>query len=232
MEPRNHEPQADEGRLLLLDKPKGWTSFDVVARVRTILQVKKIGHAGTLDPLATGLLILCTGRKTREIDRYAGMEKEYRVRMILGFRTPSFDAETPATPYGSFEGITEEHVRSVLSGFVGVRTQIPPMWSAVKVKGRRLYKYARKGIEVERKPREVCIHSIALDDFSPPEVGFTVVCSKGTYVRTLVDDVGIQLGCGAYVTALERTRIGQFRLKDALSVEAVMAQGSRAGIVS
>lgn len=220
------ESGMDSGRVLLLDKPVGWTSFDVVARVRHILQIKKIGHAGTLDPLATGLLILCTGRMTREIEQFTGLEKEYRVRMMLGARTPSFDAESNVCAVGSLEGITVEKVRETLAGFVGYQTQIPPMWSAVKVNGRRLYKYARKGIEIERKPREVFIRSITLDQYTPPEIECTVVCSKGTYIRTLVDDAGMRLGCGAYVTMLERTRIGEFRLEDAVSIEEVMPRRS------
>jgi len=226
VETLNREPDVDSGRVLLLNKPRGWTSFDVVARVRHILGIKKIGHTGTLDPLATGLLVLCTGRMTREIERFTGLEKEYRVRMMLGARTPSFDAESAVSVVGSLDGITEERVREALAGFTGYQTQIPPMWSAVKVKGRRLYKYARKGIEVERKPREVFIRSIVLDEYSLPEAEFTVVCSKGTYIRTLVDDAGMRLGCGAYVTMLERTRIGEFRLEDAVSIEELVPQTS------
>jgi tRNA pseudouridine55 synthase len=213
------EPEA--GRVLLVHKPQGWTSFDVVHRLRWILGVKKAGHAGTLDPMATGLLVICTGRKTKEIGQFLGLDKEYTVHMILGARTASYDAETAITERRSTEGITEDKVREVVSEFVGPQTQIPPMWSAAKVDGTRLYKLARKGKTVERTPREVYIRSITPLQIDVPDVLLKVECSKGTYIRTLVDDIGIRLGCGAHVAALERTRIGKFRLEDALSIEEV-----------
>ncbi len=202
-------------RLLLLNKPKGWTSFDVVAKLRRILGIRKIGHAGTLDPMATGLLIICTGQRTKEIDRFMGLEKEYRATMRLGGVTPSYDAETPVTAVHSIEGISESHVRAAMQEFTGTITQIPPMHSAVKVHGRRLYRYARRGREVERPAREVEIRSIEVEAVHLPDVTFVVRCSKGTYVRTLVHDIGQHLGCGAYLTALERTRIGSYHLDDA-----------------
>ncbi len=211
--------EQGEGQVLLVNKPRGWTSFDVASRVRTLLHVRKVGHAGTLDPMATGLLILCTEKKTKDIDRFQGMEKEYRVGMVLGARTSSFDAETPITEYHSTEDITAEAIRKVMAGFVGSQLQLPPMWSAVKVGGKRLYKYARKGKEVERTQREVLISSITVSDITIPFVEFTVVCSKGTYVRSLVNDIGTQLGCGAYVASLVRTRIGEFHLDGALTLE-------------
>ena len=211
--------ERDPAQVLLVRKPEGWTSFDVVHRLRHLLRVKKAGHAGTLDPMATGLLIVCTGSKTKEIGRYQGMEKEYRVTMVLGARTASFDAETPVTERRSTDAITEAQIREVLSGFVGSQAQTPPMWSAAKVGGTRLYKLARKGKTVERAPREIFVRSMTLVRIEMPAVEFVVACSKGTYVRTLVDDIGMQLGCGAYVAALERTRIGDFRLEDALSIE-------------
>jgi tRNA pseudouridine55 synthase len=213
------EPEA--GRVLLVRKPQGWTSFDVVHRLRWMLGVRKAGHAGTLDPMATGLLIICTGRKTKEIRQYQGLDKEYTVHMILGAQTASYDAETAITERRSTEGITEDTVRQVVSEFVGPQTQVPPMWSAVKVDGTRLYKLARKGKTVQRMPREVCIRSITLLQIDVPDVLLKVECSKGTYIRTLVDDIGRRLGCGAHVAALERTRIGEFRLEDALSIEEV-----------
>ena len=207
------------GEMFLVRKPQGWTSFDVVARLRTILHIEKIGHAGSLDPLATGLMIVCTGRMTKEIDRFMGLEKEYVATIRLGGRTPSFDSETPVTETLSIDGITADAVVSVLSQFLGPQIQIPPMWSALKVGGKPLYKYARKGRVVDRKPREVMIHSITPKQIRIPDVTFTVVCSKGTYIRTLADDVGQRLGCGAYLTGLERTRIGDFRLEDAFALE-------------
>jgi len=208
-----------EGEMLLVDKPQGWTSFDVVNKIRSLFHVRRIGHAGTLDPMATGLLIVCSGRKTKELSQFVGLEKEYEGEMILGARTPSFDAETPVSERRSTEGVTEERVRSVLREFVGQQTQIPPMWSAVKVQGRRLYEYARKGVEVGRSPREVFITSITPGRIAVPTVAFTVVCSKGTYIRALVDDAGQRLGCGAYLSALRRTRIGPYRVTDALAIE-------------
>ncbi len=211
----------DEGEILLVQKPKGWTSFDVVNRLRGILHVRKAGHAGTLDPMATGLLIVCTGKETKRIDRLQATEKEYDVTMVLGARTPSFDAETEISERRSLDGITEDLVREVLQSYVGPQIQVPPMWSAAKVSGKRLYKYARKGETIERKPREVFVRAITLKDTAIPEVRFTIVCSKGTYVRSLVDDIGMRLGCGAYVSALERTRSGEFLLSQALTIEEI-----------
>jgi len=208
-----------QGEMLLVNKPKGWTSFDVVNKIRGILHVRKIGHAGTLDPLATGLLIICTGKKTREIDQYQAQEKEYDATVLLGARTASFDAETPVIEWKSTDGVTAESVREALTGFVGYQTQLPPMWSAAKVRGKRLYKYAKKGIEVERRPREIQVASIEPTLIDVPQVRFTVVCSKGTYIRTLADDLGRNLGCGAYLQSLTRTRIGEYLLRDAVSIE-------------
>jgi tRNA pseudouridine55 synthase len=205
--------------MLLVRKPKGWTSFDVVNKIRSIFHVRKIGHAGTLDPLAEGLLIVCTGKKTREINLYQGQEKEYDAAILLGARTASFDAETPVIEWKSTEGITAEAVREVLGGFVGYQTQLPPMWSAAKVGGTRLYKYAKKGIVVERRLREILISSIEPTLIDIPQVRFTTVCSKGTYIRTLADDIGRKLGCGAYLESLTRTRIGAYRLSEAVTIE-------------
>jgi len=214
----DRELNLAEGEMLLVDKPKGWTSFDVVHKIRSLFHVKKIGHAGTLDPLATGLLIVCTGKKTREIDLYQGQEKEYDATILLGARTASFDAETPVIEWKSTEDLTAEAVRETLAGFVGYQTQLPPMYSAAKVRGKRLYKYAKKGIEVERRLREILISSITPTFIDIPHVRFTVVCSKGTYIRALADDIGQKLGCGAYLESLNRTRIGQYRLADAVSI--------------
>jgi tRNA pseudouridine55 synthase len=215
------ETSGGEGNFLLINKPRGWTSFDVVRKVRGALGVKKVGHAGTLDPMATGLLIVCTGKATKEIERFQDLEKEYRVLMTLGGRTESYDAETPVVEQRSIDGITEEKIRRTLDSFVGRIVQYPPMWSAVKLGGKRLYHYARKGKTVERKPREVTVSSITLDSVTLPEVRFTVICSKGTYIRTLVDDVGQKLGCGAYVSGLERRRIGPYTLDQAMDVSAL-----------
>lgn len=225
----NRDLDLAQGEMLLINKPKGWTSFDVVNKIRGVFHVRKIGHAGTLDPLATGLLIVCTGRKTREIDKYQGQEKEYDATILLGARTASFDAETPVIEWKSTDGVTPEQVRGVLAGFVGYQTQLPPMWSAAKVRGTRLYKYAKRGIEVERRPREILISSIEPTTIDIPHIRFTVVCSKGTYIRTLADDIGRKLGCGAYLESLTRTRIGAYRLEDASTIEEMVRYKSSRG---
>jgi tRNA pseudouridine55 synthase len=208
-----------EGEILLVDKPSGWTSFDVVNKIRHTFGVRRVGHAGTLDPLATGLLIVCTGRRTREVQQYVGLEKEYEAEMELGAITPSYDAESEVTLRRSIEGITESRIQETLAQFVGVQRQLPPLWSAVKVGGRRLYEYARKGKEVERPLREIEITTITPGKIALPAVSFTVVCSKGTYVRTLVHDIGERLGCGAFLRSLRRTRIGTYSVADAFTVD-------------
>lgn len=215
----NREMQIAEGEMLLVHKPKGWTSFDVVNKIRCLFHLTKAGHAGTLDPMATGLLIVCTGKLTKEIQQYMNLEKEYVATMILGAQTESHDAETPIIARHTTDDITEEAVRMTLEQFVGYQTQVPPMWSAVKVGGTRLYKLARKGEEVERKPREIFIRLIELLSLSLPEVRMRIVCSKGTYVRTLAHDVGQRLGCGAYLSDLERVRLGEYRLFDAMTID-------------
>ncbi|MEW6512245.1 MAG: tRNA pseudouridine(55) synthase TruB [Bacteroidota bacterium] len=223
----SRERRLSEGEVLLLDKPKGWTSFDVVNKIRRLFRVKKVGHAGTLDPLATGLLLVCTGRKTKEMQEFVGLEKEYEAEMIIGARTASYDAATPVLETRPIEGITAGLVRETLAGFVGTQKQIPPMYSAARVDGRRLYALARKGREVERRPREIVIRSITPTVVDLPVVRFTVVCSKGTYIRALVHDIGERLGCGAYLTALRRTRIGNYRLEDAVTIDDLIAHQDR-----
>jgi tRNA pseudouridine55 synthase len=204
--------------MLLVDKPAGWTSFDVVAKLRGVLGVRKVGHAGTLDPMATGLLIVCTGARTKEMESFIGLDKEYDVEMTIGARTESFDAATPVLERRDISAITFADVEAVLRGLVGPQQQIPPMWSAVKVRGKALYRYARKGQTVERVTREIVIRSIEPGLMDLPRVRFRLTCSKGTYVRSLVNTAGERLGCGAYVTALRRTRIGPYRIEDALSI--------------
>lgn len=219
----NRELRLEDGEVLLVDKPKGWTSFDVVNKVRHLFHVRKVGHAGTLDPMATGLLIVCIGRKTKEIVAFVGMEKEYDAEMTLGGRTESYDAETPVIETRPVDGITPEKVAGVLKAFVGPQAQVPPMWSAASVGGTRLYKLARKGQVVERAPREIVVHSITPTAIEVPLVRFTAVCSKGTYIRGLVNDMGARLGCGAYLSALVRTRIGPYRLADAYTMAGLEA---------
>ena len=219
----SRELRFAEGELLLVRKPAGWTSFDVVHRISRMFGIKKVGHAGTLDPLATGLLIVCTGKKTKILGTFVGLEKEYDAEMTLGGRTESFDAATPVLEAKSTEGIDESRVLAVLREFTGTRLQVPPMWSAVSVKGKRLYKYAREGVEVQRPPREIVVQSIVPLLVRVPVVRFSVTCSKGTYIRSLVNEMGERLGCGAYLSALERTRIGPYRLADSVTIEELAA---------
>ena len=217
--------------MLLVDKPAGWTSFDVVKKIRSSFRLRKVGHTGTLDPLATGLLIVCTGKQTKEIERFVGLEKEYEATMILGARTSSFDADTPVIERRGLDQVDEAGVRAVVQEFSGPQLQVPPMWSAVKVQGKRLYTLARKGKTVEREPRQIIVHEIRPTRIAIPEVDFTVVCSKGTYVRSLVNDIGLRLGCGAYLQKLRRTRIGPYALSDALTIRDLVAQ-SHASLAS
>jgi tRNA pseudouridine55 synthase len=214
-----HSLDFEKGEVLLVDKPLNWTSFDVVHRVRDLFHVKKVGHAGTLDPKATGLLILCTGKKTKEIDTFTGQEKEYEGIMQLGATTVSFDSETPEQDQKDFLRIDEKQILDVFSTFVGVQLQIPPMYSALKYGGKPLYKYARKGRSLERQPREITVSEFTLIKMDLPLVYFRVVCSKGTYIRSIVDECGKKLLCGAYLKELRRTRIGSLSLQQALQIE-------------
>jgi|DewCreStandDraft_4_1066084.scaffolds.fasta_scaffold123472_3 tRNA pseudouridine55 synthase len=218
----NRELNLEAGEVFLVDKPPEWTSFDVVNKMRRIFGIKRIGHAGTLDKSATGLLIVCTGKKTRELAAFQELEKEYDVTMRLGERTESYDAETPVVERHDVTNLDESVIRSTIERFVGKQTQVPPMWSAVKVAGKPLYRYARKGVEVPRKPREVVVKSILVHDIALPDVSMTVVCSKGTYIRSLVNDIGNALGVGAHVVRLRRTRIGQYHVADALTMADLM----------
>jgi tRNA pseudouridine55 synthase len=208
----------EEGVVLLLDKPLTWTSFDMVRKVKNTLRPRKIGHAGTLDPLATGLLIMCTGKKTKEIDQIQAQEKEYEGTFRLGQTTPSFDLETPVDAEQPYAHLTEAAIREAVATFVGKIEQIPPVFSAVKVDGKRAYELARKGQEAEIKSKTVEIKSYELTRIALPDIDFRVVCSKGTYVRSLARDLGVALGCGAHLTRLVRTRIGEYKLENAWTV--------------
>ena len=213
------------GERLLIDKPYGWTSFDVVnflrSFIRKIYNIKKlkVGHAGTLDPLATGLLIICTGKMTKEIDRYQGMDKTYIGTLELGATTPSFDKETEPDRQFEYKHLTEEDLEKARRQFIGEIEQIPPAYSAVKVKGKRAFDYARKNEQVHIKTRKVFIHDFRLMNVDLPYVDFMVRCSKGTYIRSLVDDFGRALNNGAYLTALRRTQIGEFNVNEAFTIE-------------
>ncbi|MEK6783433.1 MAG: tRNA pseudouridine(55) synthase TruB [Bacteroidota bacterium] len=208
-------------RVLLIKKPLHWTSFDVVNKLRYKLGIKKIGHAGTLDPLASGLLIICTGKMTKQIEQYQGMEKEYIGKFILGQTTPSFDLETLTTPVVDFHHLSEPDLRRATVALTGNIQQVPPLHSAIKIDGKRAYSLAREGKDATLKPREVFVEEFTITKIVLPEVSFKVVCSKGTYIRSLARDFGQILGVGAYLSELCRTRIGVFRLEDALTIEEV-----------
>lgn len=210
-------------RVLLVNKPLRWTSFDVVRKLRYKLKIKKIGHAGTLDPLATGLLILCTGKMTKRIDEFQAQEKEYTGRFVIGQTTPSNDLETEVSSPADISHITKEQIYDATKRFIGVIDQVPPMHSAIFVDGKRAYELARKGKQVELKSRQVTISEFEITAIELPSISFRVVCSKGTYIRSLARDFGEALGVGAYLAELCRTRIGAFRLEDAKHIEEIEA---------
>lgn len=213
------------GEILYFDKPLHWTSFDLVNKARYAIKrdlgIKKpkIGHAGTLDPLATGVLIVCTGKKTKMIEKLQYETKEYVATIKLGETTPSFDLETEVDATFHTEHITKELVEETLKKFLGEIQQIPPAYSAVKVDGKRAYEYARKGKEVELKPKTLVIDEIELLEYEMPVIKVRVVCSKGTYIRALARDIGEALNSGAHLTALRRTRIGDVTVNDCISIE-------------
>ncbi len=214
---------AGEGRILLVNKPYEWTSFDVVNKLRYRLKMKKIGHAGTLDPLATGLLIICTGKMTKRIEEFMGLEKEYTGKFVIGQTTPSFDLETEVSEEKDTSHITTDDLNKTAQSLTGKQEQLPPLHSAIKIGGKRAYKFARQGKEVELQPRPVEVSVFEITGVEGREVSFRIVCSKGTYIRSLARDFGQKLGVGAYLSHLCRTRIGAFRLEDAQSIEEISA---------
>ncbi len=211
------------GEVLPLYKPYGWTSFQIVSKVRYLLSrhhgVKrfKVGHAGTLDPLATGVLLLCTGKATKRIEELQSHTKEYVATIRVGATTPSFDMEHPINATYPYEHITQEQVLATLHSFTGIIEQRPPLFSACKVDGKRAYKLARDGSDMELAPKKVNIENIELLKFDLPDITIRVTCGKGTYIRSLARDLGEALGSGAYLTALERTRIGDVRIEDCIN---------------
>ena len=205
-----------EGKVLLIDKPLRWTSFDIVKKVRILTRVIKIGHAGTLDPLATGLLIVCTGSFTKQINNYMGLSKEYSGTMVLGATTPTYDLESEPENFKSIQHLTKEEIEKATLPFVGEILQMPPQHSAIKKDGKRLYESARKGIEVKVDPRKVNIISFEITHIDLPTIGFKVACSTGTYIRSLVKDFGDALQVGAYMSSLRRTKIGHFEVDQAI----------------
>ena len=207
------------GEVILVDKPIGWTSFKVIHVIRKAVGVKKVGHAGTLDPLASGLLIVCTGKMTKNIDEYQAFEKTYTGTMLLGKSSPSMDLETEIIKERPFGGITESEILSVRNMFLGKILQIPPMYSAVKYKGKSLYKLARKGKSIIREPREINISGFEIKNIYLPYIEFEITCSKGTYIRAIANDFGEKLGCGGLLSSLRRKYIGKYSVEKAINVD-------------
>ena len=218
------EKMAESGLVLLINKPFQWTSFDVVNKLRYRLKIKKIGHAGTLDPLATGLLIVCTGKMTKRIEEFMGLEKEYTGKFVLGKSTPSHDLETAVHEEKDISGVTAAEIYQAAMSLTGNLQQLPPVHSAIKVGGKRAYQFARKGQNVVLKARDVEVSAFEITHIRLPEASFRIVCSKGTYIRSIARDFGEALGVGAYLTDLCRTRIGNFRLEDAKTIDEIEPQ--------
>ena len=219
------EYDFEKGEILLFDKELDWTSFDLVRKLRNFLSRRtgvkklKVGHAGTLDPKATGLMIVCTGKETKNIDLIQAKEKEYVATIKLGATTPSYDLETAENENFPTEHLTPELIKKALEVFIGENDQIPPLFSAVKIEGKRAYEHARKGSDMVLAPKKITISELGLLSFSKEEIKLRVVCSKGTYIRALARDLGAALQSGAYLVGLIRTRIGDLRLEDAWNVQ-------------
>ncbi len=220
----------EQGGVILLNKPYEWTSFQAVNKVKYLLKhyydlkKVKIGHAGTLDPLATGLLILCVGKYTKKIEEYQAQEKEYTGTFYLGATTPCFDKEKEIDNYYPTEHITEEDIYKAAEHFLGEQEQIPPVFSALKVNGVRAYAFARENKDVELKSRKITIKEFEITRIAMPEVDFRIVCSKGTYIRSIARDFGSYLNSGAFLTALCRTRIGNYKLSQAQTIEEIISE--------
>jgi len=212
-----------EGKVILIDKPPHWTSFDVVRKLRSLLQIKKIGHAGTLDPLATGLLIVCTGKFTKKINEFMAQQKVYTGHITLGAVTPTYDLESEPQDQKDYSAVTTEQIHEATKQFIGDIEQYPPIFSAIKKDGVALYELARRGEEVELKARNVTIKEFSITQITMPVVEFKVVCSTGTYIRSLANDFGKALGCGGYLSSLRRSAIGEFNVADAYSMDAFEA---------
>jgi len=209
----------EEGKVILINKPLHWTSFDAVRKIRNLVRIKKVGHAGTLDPLATGLLIICTGKFTKKINEYQAQEKEYTGSFTLGAVTPTFDLESEPQDIKNFDFVTKELLEKTAKKFVGEIDQVPPIHSAIKQQGKPVYLAARKGHDVKLEPRKVTIKEFEITKTELPVVFFRVVCTTGTYIRSLANDFGEVLGCGAYLSSLCRTRIGEFSVEDAMTID-------------
>jgi len=219
LERESWNEEFEKGQVILIDKPLNWTSFDVVKKIRGLTKTSKVGHAGTLDPLATGLLIVCTGKFTKRINEFMAAEKEYTGSFNLGYTTPSYDLETEPVFQSSIEHITEEMIYNATQHFIGEIMQVPPIYSAIKKDGKAAYLSARKGHDVKMEPRPIRIKSFEITSIELPTIHFRVVCSTGTYIRSLAFDFGNAIGCGAYLSSLIRTRIGEYWLEQASSLE-------------
>ena len=237
--PTQHRPSKEEDKknpelngILIVNKPKGMTSHDVVGRVRRCFRMKRVGHAGTLDPMATGVLVILLGKSTKLFGKFEAFDKAYKATLILGTKTTTADTEGKVLATKDYSQITREAVEKVLTQFVGDIEQIPPMVSAVKIKGKRLYELARKGIEVERQPRQIRISCLKMLSFAPPEVSLFLECSKGTYVRQLAEDVGERLGSVACISQIERTKVGPFTLEEAVALDEVAIKHVRPWTIS
>lgn len=213
------ENTFEEGRLLLIDKPLDWTSFDIVRKIRNLVKIKKVGHAGTLDPLATGLLIVCTGKLTKKITDYMAQEKEYTGSITLGAVTPTYDLESEPGDFKSIDRIREEQIQEATKKFTGEILQTPPIHSAIKQKGKPVYLMARKGMDVVLEPRKITIKEFEITAVEMPVISFRVVCTTGTYIRSLANDFGAALSCGGYLSGLRRTRIGSFKVENAIGID-------------
>ena len=216
------------GEVILIDKPPYWSSYKVVHKVKKAARLKKVGHAGTLDPMATGLLILCTGKKTKEIYKYQALRKTYTGIITLGKSSPSMDMETEISEHEIPADLDEKIIYSVRDQFLGEIEQTPPMYSALKVNGQRLYQLARKDKTIERKPRRVTIEEFKITKVEIPQIHFEITCSKGTYIRVIANDFGDKLGCGGILSSLRRTKIGDFNVNEAIKIEEFI---SRAEVV-
>jgi len=214
----DYNPDFESGEVILIDKHLRASSFSIVYKVRKAVNVKKVGHAGTLDPMATGLLIICTGKKTKEISELQNLDKTYTGIISIGKTTPSFDLETDFNTEVEFSNVTEDLIFKVQKNFQGSLLQTPPMYSALKKNGKALYCFARKGQVVERKAREINISSFEIYKIELPDIYFKIRCSSGTYIRVIADDFGSALGCGAYLKSLRREMIGEFNVSDAMDV--------------
>lgn len=212
------------GQTLLIDKPRNWTSFKVVHSIRKIINVKRVGHTGTLDPLATGLLIILTGRNTKQMISFEGLDKTYTGTILLGKSSPSMDTETEMKTKELPKKLNDDIIVSTRDMFLGDIQQVPPMYSALKVNGKKLYNLARQGKKIDRKPRKVKISKFEITGIELPEIHFEIGCSKGTYIRVIANDFGEKLGCGAVLSDLRRTQIGDYDVDDALTVKEFMSK--------